>query len=248
MIFQPSRRQALKGLINSSLLAFSCMLPLPSSLWAQGTGGVPQGMQKVRGEVFINDAPAQVGDIVRPGDVVATGPGSLAVFSCGESVFMMKENGRLVVDIDAKTAASQTGKETTPHMANKLKLLKGKLLSVFAKRNVTLETPDAYVGIQGTGLYCEIEHGRTYVCTCYGTVLIRSNSDPKQKRSVSAVHHEMPLYIYSSQRGGANGNSLIENAPMKNHSDADLIQLEAVARRSPPFVEDNGGASGGTSY
>ena len=91
-----------------------------------------------------------------------------------------------------------------------------------------LVTPSAVIGIRGTGAYMESQRGRTYFCLCYGAADIAS-ADGKVKDSYSTTHHESPRYIYGDRREQA-----IIPASVSNHTDAELIMLEALVGRSPP--------------
>ena len=53
---------------------------------------------------------------------------------------------------------------------------------------------------------------------------------PEVSEIVSTQHHDEPRYIYS-------GEKRIDPAPVINHSDQELILLERLVRRVPPFVK-----------
>jgi hypothetical protein len=94
-----------------------------------------------------------------------------------------------------------------------------------------VRTNSASIGIRGTAVYVENEANRTYVCTCYGTARLRPVDDPKAAETVRTKHHDQPRYIYPK---GA--PRMIENAPVINHTDAELVMLEALVGRKVPFT------------
>ena len=72
------------------------------------------------------------------------------------------------------------------------------------------------------------------MCTCYGNTIIEPLAAPQQKESISTTHHESPRYIY----GGAR-RRYIKKAPVINHTDQELVMLEALVGRQPPFDLDD---------
>ena len=112
-----------------------------------------------------------------------------------------------------------------------LRILSGRILSVFSPgRRRTIQAVTATIGIRGTAVYIEAATDRTYVCTCYGTVEIASRGDPTARETVRTKHHDQPRYVMAS---GA--PQMIMGAPVVNHTDAELILLEALVGRTPPF-------------
>jgi hypothetical protein len=116
--------------------------------------------------------------------------------------------------------------------ADTLRVITGKLLSVFGKGNRLLVTPTATIGIRGTGCYIESEQTRTYFCLCYGDAEVTPTADPKQKETLRTRHHDHPMYI------SAAGDKMMAPAAVINHTDAELTLLEAALGRTPPFAGD----------
>ena len=109
----------------------------------------------------------------------------------------------------------------------------GGILSVFSKKERRLRTPSAIIGIKGTAAYLEVDKEKSYICTCYGTSLIRLKKDLNIKEIVKTNHHDEPRYIYSDK-------NIIEQAPIINHTDLELIMLEELVLREPPFIDSKG--------
>ena len=103
-----------------------------------------------------------------------------------------------------------------------------------------IETPNAAIGIRGTGIYVEVERERTYVCTCYGIADIQAKDNPQARETVATKHHDQPRYVYGKSMASIR---MIEGAPVINHTDAELVMLEALVGRRPPFLD-----SGAPSY
>ena len=192
-------------------------LLLPDALAADKR---PSGMIEVRGEVLINGRPARAGAALKPGDSVATAPESSAVFVVGRDAFLIRERSELL------TAGRSV-------LTGSLRLVTGKLLSVFGRGPRSITTPTSTIGIRGTGIYIEAEAERTYVCTCYGLVDLQASNMPEARETVRTTHHDAPRYIYAH---GETPIKMIEPAPVVNHTDVELIMLEALVGRKPPFV------------
>ncbi|MCP4332778.1 MAG: hypothetical protein GY785_08995 [Gammaproteobacteria bacterium] len=115
-----------------------------------------------------------------------------------------------------------------------LRVLTGRLLSVFGKRQaeqpLNLSASTATIGIRGSGVYLEVDPELTYLCTCYGQVALTANKDPDDSEIITAARHEGPRYISNKPSKG----SRIRRAPIINHTDAELILLEAIVGRNPP--------------
>ncbi|HNM82135.1 MAG TPA: hypothetical protein PKL28_13845, partial [Rhodocyclaceae bacterium] len=100
---------------------------------------------------------------------------------------------------------------------------------VFAKGERQIVTPSATIGIRGTGCYIEASPERVYFCLCYGSAEVVPSAAPHQAETYSTRHHDHPLYILPDGR-----RSMVP-AGVSNHSDAELIELESLVGRTPPF-------------
>ena len=183
---------------------------------ALALGNVEKGVYRVRGDVRINGRPAQRGDEIHTGDTVTTGPNSELVFVIERDAFMVRQNSSVSFGADV------------------MRVVTGAILSVFATgKPRRIETPTATIGIRGTGIYIESEPARTYVCICYGEAEIASSGDPAAREVVRTKHHEAPRYVMAS---GA--PQMLMQAPVLNHTDAELTMLESLVGRRPPFNPD----------
>jgi hypothetical protein len=213
-LFERSRREWLKR----ALLAGAGVPLIVRDALAAVTR--PTGMVKLVGEVLINGNPARAGAALKPGDTVATGPGASAVFVVGADAFLLREKSEFV------TAGRRV-------LTGSLRLVTGRLLAVFDRGSRSITTPTSTIGIRGTGIYLEVETERTYVCLCYGLADLQASDMPEARQTVRTTHHEAPRYIYARGRMPI---TMIESAPVINHTDAELIMLEALVGREPPFV------------
>ena len=183
------------------------------------------GLYRAEGEVRINARAAKPGQLVRPGDAIETGAGSQAVFIVGRDAYLLRAGSRV------ETAGSVA-------LVSVLRIVTGKLLSVLGPGAKRIETRTATIGIRGTGIYVEAEPERTYVCTCYGTAELQSRDRPEVRETVTTKHHEQPRYIYGRELKPF--AEMMGKAPVINHTDAELIMLESLVGRKPPFVDSGG--------
>jgi len=202
----------------ASNLALAQILGSPPSKLPPG-----KSIYRISGEVTVNGQKANLETRIGGGSTIETGRDSELVYAVGESAYIARPNTQIVVETSAAEASVVTG----------LRLLAGKLLSVFpSRRPVQLQTRTASIGIRGTGVYLESEPDQTYFCTCYGVADVSAIDDPTSKETVAAKHHDRPLYIVASGPAGRK----IRNAPFINHTDQELMLIETLVGRQPPFV------------
>jgi hypothetical protein len=128
-------------------------------------------------------------------------------------------------------------------MVDAVRLATGALLSVFGTGAKRVVTSTAATGIRGTGLYVESEPERSYVCTCYGDVLISAVDDANVSERVVSKHHDAPRYVLK-----AGAARRIQPAPFINHSDLELTLIESLVGRTPPFSLFDEGYGGARRY
>ena len=248
-----TRRQFLLRAMAAGLFAGGAgwNLPALAALFGKLPGRLPIGKSifELKGEVLVNGQRATDATVIKPGDSVKTGSNSYAIYAVGTSAFILRENSAFDIG-GAGKALKQT-----------MRLLTGKLLGVFGKRDanqrLTLSTSTATIGIRGTGAYAEADADKTYLCTCYGTTDLvaardydldapaqagkakgktkdaknpESKPEPEKAR-VTALHHDAPKYILANPENG----KLIVPAPFINHTDLELMTLEALVGREVPF-------------
>ena len=69
----------------------------------------------------------------------------------------------------------------------------------------------------------------------FGLTEVTANDDPDSRETVTATHHNKPLYILA---GAKNRGSSIRAAPFINHTDQELALIETLVGRvlPPSFV------------
>lgn len=182
-----------------------------------------QSIYRASGRVRVNGEQATLATPIKAGDLIETGPGAELVFVHAEEAFILRGDSRLLIEKPPAQSLLKTA----------LRLATGKLLSVFGRgRPTRIVTATATIGVRGTGVYAESDPEETYFCTCYGVADVTANYDKESKETVAATHHDRPLYIAAK---GSAGNS-IRRAPFINHTDQELMLIETLVGRTPPFV------------
>lgn len=180
----------------------------------------------MRGNVRVNNIQANINTQIKASDTITTGRSSHVVFAVGKDAFVLRSNSQL------KLSGSGL-------LVNTLRLVTGKLLSVFGKSKHRMHTPNATIGIRGTGIYVEAEPEQSYVCTCYGVVDLAADNDASSTETIASSHHDAPRYILSKESAGKN----IRTAPFINHTDFELQIIEEMVGRELPYSVAGGGYS-----
>ena len=212
----PARRQRLKQLIALGAVGAGGVTGMIQRALAQGIHPVPPGIHSLKGEVLVNGRPASIGQQIPPGATVSTRPGAEVIYVIGQEAFLQRENSAVRFGTDAAR--------------DFFRVLSGKLLTVFGKGNKTLITPAATIGIRGTGCYIEAEATSVYFCLCYGEAEIRPAADPARVERIQTHYHDNPIRIHHQAN-----RPMMENAKVINHTDDELILLENLTGRWPPF-------------
>ncbi len=220
-----ARRTWLKQASALGLLGPAGISSLIQDVLARGDIPVVIGMNSLKGSATVNGIPAKVGTPIKPGDKLVTGneKNNVAVVVIGKDAFMVRAGTTIVFE---------ESKEK-PGVLDTVLISTGKILSVFAKRppdqRVKMRARTATIGIRGTGCYLEALETRTYFCLCYGEATV--DSPGMATRNVKTKHHDDPMWLDDST-----GTMNVESTKFGSHTDDELIMLEKLTGREPPFV------------
>lgn len=195
-------------------------------------GGVPpklpagRSIYKLKGLVTVDGKIADINTPIGPNSRIKTGSNSAIIFVVSSDAFILRSNSQIEMGGSGLLVQS-------------MRILSGKILSVFGKREEThtITTLTATIGIRGTGIYIESDPGVSYICTCYGHALISANANPDVQQEIVTKHHDRPVYVLPT----GSDKKLILAAPVINHTDAELALIEELVGRTPPFSISNGG-------
>ena len=211
-----SRRDVLRLLVAGTLGPAGLGGWMSQALAAGSLDGV-QGVARVDGPATVNGKLAKVGTPVQAGDRIVSGRGAQVVIVVGKDALLLRDQTSVELKGMGELLANIT-------------VLSGKVLAVFGKKELMVKAGPAAIGIRGTGAYFEVEPKRVYFCLCYGEAVI--DGPNMASKVVKTEHHESPLYLMDD------GTSLrAEPGPFLNHSDEELVMLEALVGREPPFMK-----------
>jgi len=185
---------------------------------ALAKGDIPPGVHKLDGTLQVNGVDARVGTPVKVGDRLATGAKSEAVIVVGKDAFLMRSGA--VIEFKGEQG-----------ILHDMLIASGNVLSVFSKKPVAIKAATASIGIRGTGAYIEVLPSEVYFCLCYGEAAVAGPG--MAEKLVRTTHHEQPLLIRMD-----GGIMRADAGPFRNHTDAELVMLEALVGREPPFLKD----------
>ena len=186
---------------------------------ALAKGDLPPGVARLEGAATVNGREAKVGTPINLGDRITTARASQAVIVVGSDAFLLRS--QTIIEVGGRQGA-----------LTDMLVSAGRVLSVFSKKPVAIKAGTASIGIRGTGAYIELNPDAVYFCLCYGEALI-DGPGMANAREVKTTHHESPLLLRDD-----GGIMKVEPGPFQNHSDAELILLESLVGREPPFMRD----------
>jgi hypothetical protein len=224
------RRQFLLNALSLGVLAGANVAGLFQTSHALGKvpPKLPQGrsIYKLKGLVTVDGKIADINTLIGPNSFIKTGSNSHVIFVVSSEAFILRSNSQLELGGSGLLVQS-------------MRILSGKILSVFGKREDThtITTSTATIGIRGTGLYIESDPEISYVCTCYGHTLVSANADPNVKQDIVTEHHDRPVYVLAT----TGSKKLIVPAPVINHSDTELALIEELVGRTTPFAVSSSG-------
>jgi hypothetical protein len=199
------KRIALVGLvlIASTLLA------------AQGAGGASRGVVVFfEGDVKIDGAPTEIGNVVAGKFLVETGPGA----SC-EIVFDKKNALRISQNAVASLDFSGKIKQVALQKGGLTSVLR-KLGKVAGSDSFRVSTGTVVAGVRGTSFCIWADETSTYVCACNGSVHT-IDAKGSNEQSLRAAHHVARNYTRQ-------GDSIsLSPAGIEHHSDASVESLAA---------------------
>lgn len=192
------------------------------------TSELPAGrsIHALTGDVRVNGVPASVLTLISPGDIIETFDRSFVIFVVQKDAFILRSNS--IMTLPGRTAIPGI-------ISTAFTLERGKALSVLASRRTNISTPSAVIGVRGTGVYVEAEPDLSYVCVCYGTSDVTTRDNPGITETIVSDHHTA-RYILADK----SASQRIIPAPFKNHDDQELLLIETLVGRTPPFIVPRG--------
>ncbi len=117
------------------------------------------------GEVTVDGKEAQIGQAIRRGAAIQTGPASVCEITWGkENIIQIQEKTLAVVDVGSFTPGIRLQSGSVAAVMNRVD-------AVSRQGTFRVKTPSAVAGVRGTVFFVKVEDAaNTYVCACYGAV------------------------------------------------------------------------------
>lgn len=166
----------------SRLACVGAILTLASTLALAAPQNGSAKVAKVSGVVYLGSAPASVGDVVRPGTVVSTGPASEVLLNLGANggYTRVLENSKLSIDELTLDAA---GPETV--VKTRLGLKEGKIDAqvnkLSSQSSYVVQTPTSTAAIRGT-LFTTYANGAVLVWDGCVDVIVQDTVTRREAR------------------------------------------------------------------
>lgn len=193
-------------MLGSMALGIGLLLP----------AGSRASIQNLTGRVYINNRPAGSESVIAAGDSIVVSQDGNLTFSLGADAYRLRGGTALQLP------------DSDGFLTQGLRLLTGGLLAVFGRGEPRrLVTNTATIGIRGTGVYLDVSPLQSYFCTCYGETELAAGG---HSEIIRATHHN--AHIIDFDMSGAMSMAATE---VRDHSDEELRELEALVGRVPDF-------------
>lgn len=219
-LLSPGRRRMLGMTV---LLAAA---PMTALAQAGDPATVTSEVHELRGNVRVNGELVTRRTRFKPNDHIVTGSDGYLVFTHGDDAFMLRSRSELIVG----------PRDDAPNRLGLFNLVTGAMGAVFRRKSGfrRVRTQLTTIGIRGTGIYVETRGDGTYFCTCWGSVDIQANDNPRDREQIESRNHT-PRLISAQPVDGTR----FQPALFETHTDVEMDILEkCVGRRSPILVPE----------
>ena len=187
-----------------------------------GQGGIGI-VEFVDGDVTINGADADFGQVVGFGDWVQTGPdSSIEIVFDRANIFRLGENTVATIEIG-------TARQTVDLKFGSFAAVFNRLRTLTGNGTFDVTTPTVVGGVRGTSFFVRVlDRETTYVCTCNGTLELQADGSTDSFLE-SAVRHS--AYLFREVDGAV----IRESAAESYHSTEDLNEVAEVIGVTIPW-------------
>ncbi|MEO7937377.1 MAG: iron dicitrate transport regulator FecR [Burkholderiaceae bacterium] len=189
---------------------------------------------ELQGDALLNGQRLLPVHTIQSGDQIVTGPDTTLVFVVGNTAFKVRQNTQMAVE-----------RGTSINAVSVLRLLAGAVASVWGRGDLRqIVTPTLTAGIRGTGVYTEVsakDNGRSYFCTCYGTVDLVAG----RERVTAQTEYHQAYWAEPQPRQGR----MLTAAGAINHTDEEIEMLaRLVGQQTAWQISGKKGVRDGHGY
>ncbi|XDD52157.1 FecR domain-containing protein [Leptospira sp. WS92.C1] len=187
----------------------------------------------VNGDVFIQRGDqkikASVSQEILNGDLLTTGPKSVATIVFGEnsSIIEIQSDSRFRLQQESNERIFFQERGSSWVLANKL----------LKDEKMTLHTPTTTAGVRGTKFYTAVHGDMTFTCHCEGQIELENTANHSKKVNnsdyLAVVKGDKTVYIIPSDLqkeniGYSHNHSEIQNSPVGNQNKMTPEQLQIM--------------------
>lgn len=220
-----ARRRLLRILIRCGMLSLVEFAPSApaDAVFGKRPHTLPpdQSIYSISGRVLVNGKEADVHTRIRATDTISTAADGRLICAVDATAMLVRSDSRVIM----------TAQDGDASAVGRIQVERGKALLTTAAGSTRLDTSTARLTLGSGGAYVEADPDQTYFCKCYGVASITAANDPASQEQVVSVHHSAPRYILAS----ADSGRAIRPAPFIDHTDQELMLIEALVGRTPPF-------------
>jgi len=180
-----------------------------------------QAIYSISGRVLVNGQEADIHTRISAADTISTAADGRLIYAVGATALLVRSDSRVIM----------TAQQADAGAIARIQVERGKALLTAAADSTQLDTSTARLTLGRGGAYVEADPDQTYFCKCYGVASITAANDPASQEQVVSVHHSAPRYVLAA----ADAGRAIRAAPFIDHTDQELMLIEALVGRTPPF-------------
>lgn len=208
--------------IKTSVLLTTVFLLFSAQIYSSGQDSGSAGLQTgtlsyLEGDVFINNTPGSIGDVVNDSDTIRTEENSYCEIIFGVSnIFRLDENTQTQIN----------------WAQSDIKIEKGAISAVFTKldkflngdKDFTVTSPTNVAGVRGTVFFMKVEDdNNTYLCICNGALTV---GGPEEDLDIAADHHKSYRFTKEGETVTTTSAKMLYHDDEKMESVAGTIDYE----------------------
>jgi hypothetical protein len=189
----------------------------------------------VDGDVTVDGKEARIGQAIRRGSTVSTGPASSCEITWGtDNIIQIQEKTLAVIDVGGPTPGMRLRSGSVAAVLNRVEV-------ITRRGTFRVKTPAAVASVRGTVFFVKVEDAaNTYVCACYGELgVVAGLGGPVD---LAATRH-MPRRF---TRAGL--TSRAAPAGLLYHDDRSMNELARKIGYTVPWGQGSYGTTGSGGY
>ena len=201
-----------------------------------GAAPAPGQVSFIDGDVTVDGRDAQVGQAIRRGATVRTGPSSSCEITWGtQNIIQVQESTIAVIDVGSLTPGVRLTAGAVAAVLNRVD-------AISSRGSFRVRTPSAVAGVRGTVFFVKVEDARnTYLCACFGKLAVTPGLAARVE--LESTNHQARRFTRSGLA------TRVAPAGLLYHDSTSMGKLASRIGYTVPWGEGSGyGGSGGYGY